>query len=186
MQVLTEAPAGCPVLVLNADYQPLSYYPLSLWCCQDAIKAVCLNRVQVVATYDRAVRSPTVTMAIPSVVSLREYVPQSGTPMFTRFNLFLRDGFRCQYCGSAEDLTFDHVTPRAKGGRTSWTNIVTACSPCNARKGGRTPQQACMALRRAPRAPTMVELRTQGRHFPPCHLHESWLDFLYWDLELSA
>jgi 5-methylcytosine-specific restriction endonuclease McrA len=186
MQVLSEAPAGCPVLVLNADYQPLSYFPLSLWSWQDAIKAVFLNRVDVIASYDREVHAPSLTMRIPSVVCLRDYVHHAGRPVFTRFNLFLRDGFACQYCGSGDDLTFDHVVPRSKGGRTNWTNIVAACSPCNFRKGGKTLAQARMTLRREPRQPHVTELRTLGRRFPPQYLHQSWLDFLYWDSELEG
>jgi 5-methylcytosine-specific restriction endonuclease McrA len=105
---------------------------------------------------------------------------------FTRFNLFLRDEFRCQYCGSKGDLTFDHVLPRCRGGITSWQNVVAACSPCNLRKGSKTLKQAGMRLARAPRAPTAEEMQAHGRRFPPHHLHESWLDYLYWDAELEA
>jgi 5-methylcytosine-specific restriction endonuclease McrA len=129
-----------PALVLNADFRPLSYYPLSLWPWQEVIKAVFLDRVDVVASYDQVVHSPSFEMRLPSVVSLKQYVPQDRPPAFTRFNLFLRDSFSCQYCGSPEDLTFDHVIPRSRGGRTTWENIVTACAPCNLSKGGRTPR----------------------------------------------
>ena len=139
MQVLKRAPSGWPALVLNADFRPLSYYPLSLWPWQEAVKAVFLDRVDVVSTYDQKVHSPTFEMALPSVIALKQYVVQDRPPVFTRFNLFLRDRFSCQYCGSGDDLTFDHVLPRSRGGRTTWENIVTACSPCNLTKGGRTP-----------------------------------------------
>ena len=128
--------AGFPALVLNADYRPLSYYPLSVWSWQDAVKAVYMDRVEVVAEYDHAVHSPSFEMRLPSVISLKEYVQQDRAPAFTRFNLFLRDGFKCAYCHATDDLTFDHVIPRSKGGKTTWENIVTACSPCNLRKGG--------------------------------------------------
>ncbi len=104
---------------------------------------------------------------------------------FTRFNLFLRDGFCCQYCGSRGDLTFDHVVPRASGGITSWENVVAACSKCNLKKGSKSLRNAGMALRKAPRPPSAEELRNQGRRFPPNHLHQSWMDFLYWDAELD-
>ncbi len=186
MQVISRPPSGWPALVLNADYRPLSYYPLSLWPWQEVIKAVFLDRVDVISTYDHVVRSPSFEMQLPSVVALKHYVAQDRSPAFTRFNLFLRDGFACQYCGSPDDLTFDHVLPRSKGGRTSWENIVTACAPCNLSKGGRTPKEAHMALNRSVRRPTMYELQEQGRRFPPGHLHESWLDYLYWDIELEA
>jgi 5-methylcytosine-specific restriction endonuclease McrA len=186
MQVLSRPPSGWPALVLKADYRPLSYYPLSLWPWQEVIKAVFLERVDVISTYDHVVRSPSFEMKLPSVVALKHYVAQDRSPAFTRFNLFLRDGFACQYCGSPEELTFDHVLPRSKGGRTSWENIVTACAPCNLSKGGRTPHEAHMTIRRNARRPTMYELQEQGRRFPPNHLHASWLDYLYWDIELEA
>jgi 5-methylcytosine-specific restriction endonuclease McrA len=186
MQVLRRPPSGCPALVLNADFRPLSYYPLSLWPWQEVIKAVFLERVDVISTYEQVVRSPSFEMRLPSVVSLKNYVAQDRAPAFTRFNLFLRDAFTCQYCGSGQDLTFDHVRPRSRGGRTTWENIVTACAPCNLMKGGRTPSEARMHPARAPSRPTAHELQHLGRRFPPNHLHESWLDYLYWDVELEA
>ena len=184
--MLKRPPSGCPALVLNADYRPLSYYPLSLWPWQEVIKAVFLDKVEVVSSYDHVVRSPSFEMQLPSVVSLKHYVAQDRSPAFTRFNLFLRDSFSCQYCGSGEDLTFDHVMPRSRGGRTTWANIVTACAPCNLRKGGRTPREAQMTPFRLPDQPSMFELQELGRRFPPHHLHVSWLDYLYWDIELEA
>jgi hypothetical protein len=84
-------PDSCPALVLNADYRPLSYYPLSLWSWQDAIKAVFLDRVNIVSSYETYVRSPSFEMRLPSVVSLKSYVKPARFPAFTRFNLFLRD-----------------------------------------------------------------------------------------------
>ena len=187
MQVISHAPDGCPALVLNADFRPLSYFPLSLWSWQDALKAVFLDRVDVVAQYDTVVHSPSLEMRLPSVVSLRTFVNHARSPAFTRFNVFLRDGFTCQYCASTERelLTFDHVIPCSKGGRTTWENIVAACSPCNLKKGGRMPKVAKMFPARAPRRPTMFELNERGRAFPPNYLHHSWQDFLYWDSELE-
>jgi 5-methylcytosine-specific restriction endonuclease McrA len=187
MTAIVTAPlAGWPALVLNADFRPLSYYPLSIWPWQEAVKAVFLERVEVVALYDQMVRSPSFEMRLPSVIALREFVSQDRPPAFTRFNVFLRDGFACVYCGSEEDLTFDHVVPRSKGGRTSWTNIVAACSPCNLRKGGRTPEQAAMRPVRKPFRPTNFQLQEIGRRFPPHHLHATWMDYLYWDVELEG
>ncbi|MFA5538731.1 MAG: HNH endonuclease [Gemmobacter sp.] len=175
-----------PALVLNADYRPLSYYPLSLWPWQEAVKAAFLDRVEIVAEYDRIIRSPSHRIRIPSVVVLKEYIKPRKRVAFTRFNLFLRDEFRCQYCGSPRDLTFDHVVPRARGGITSWENVVAACSPCNLHKGSRALRQSGLKLMREPRRPTAEEMRNAGRRFPPNHLHESWVDFLYWDTELEA
>lgn len=182
-------PAGLrqfPALVLNADYRPLSYYPLSLWPWQDTIKAVFLDRVDIVAEYDQTVRSQRSEFRVPSVVVLRDYVKPRKRVAFTRFNLFLRDEFCCQYCGSKNDLTFDHVLPRKLGGVTSWENVVAACAPCNLRKGSKTLREAGMHLRHQPFRPDAEALRNLGRRFPPNHLHESWMDFLYWDTELDA
>lgn len=177
--------SGCPALVLNADYTPLSYYPLSLWPWQTAIKAIFLDRVDVVATYDREVHSPSLDMKIPSVIALRQYVKPSEFPAFTRFNVFLRDRFACQFCGDTRNLTFDHVIPRRLGGKTTWENIVAACAPCNMKKGGRTPQQAHMPNVK-PIRPTNWQLQQRGKSFPPNFLHETWRDWLYWDIELEA
>ena len=175
-----------PALVLNADYRPLSYFPLSLWCWQDAVKAAFMDRVDIVAEYDEYVHSPSTRIRIPSVVVLKDYVKPQKRVAFTRFNLFLRDGFLCQYCGSKGDLTFDHVVPRASGGVTSWENVVAACSRCNLKKGSKSLRRAGMSLRRAPRQPSSEELRNSGRQFPPNYLHDSWMDFLYWDSELES
>jgi len=179
------SPEACPALVLNADYRPLSYYPLSLWSWQDTVKAVVLERVNIVSFYDRTIRSPGMELRLPSVVSLKSYIKPTREPVFTRFNVFLRDRFSCQYCGVREDLTFDHVIPRSKGGMTTWTNVVAACSPCNLRKADRLPQQVNMFPAQKPYAPSLQDLHHNGRLFPPNYLHESWMDYLYWDSELE-
>ncbi len=175
-----------PALVLNADYRPLSYYPLSLWPWQEAVKAAFLDRVQIVAEYEAWVRSPTTEFRIPSVVVLKEFVKPQKRVAFTRFNLFLRDEFCCQYCGAKGELTFDHVLPRSRGGITSWENVVAACSPCNLKKANKSLRAAGMTLRHPPRAPSAEDMQNAGRRLPPNYLHDSWLDFLYWDAELEA
>lgn len=185
---VTPSVEACPALVLNADFRPLSYFPLSLWCWQDAVKAVCMDRVSTIANYDRVVRSPSFQMQLPSVISLREYISPSRRPAFTRFNVFLRDGFACQYCGDrlpTHELTFDHVVPRSRGGRTTWDNVVAACSSCNLVKGNRMPRDCGMEPLTEPHQPTAFDLQENGRSFPPNFLHESWRDFLYWDTELD-
>jgi 5-methylcytosine-specific restriction endonuclease McrA len=146
---------------------------------------VFLDRVVVVSHYDKEIRSPSMAFPLPSVVSLKTYVKPSRHPAFTRFNVFLRDKFRCQYCGSPDDLTFDHLVPRSRGGTTAWDNVVTACSPCNLRKGSKSVREAGMALMCEPFPPTVQDLHANGRLFPPNYLHESWLDYLYWDTELE-
>ncbi|MCB2144747.1 MAG: HNH endonuclease, partial [Rhodobacteraceae bacterium] len=166
--------------------RPLSYYPLSLWPWQEAIKAVFLDRVIILAEYEEVVRSQRAAVRIPSVVVLKEYVKPQKRVAFTRFNLFLRDEFCCQYCGSRGELTFDHVLPRSRGGITSWENVVAACSPCNLKKANKLLRQSGLTLRKPPRQPTAEEMQQVGRRFPPNFLHQSWMDFLYWDAELDA
>ena len=185
MQVLSRPPSGWPALVLNADFRPLSYYPLSIWPWEEVVKAVYQDRVDVVSTYDKVVRSPSMEIVLPSVIALKNYVSQDRSPAFTRFNVFLRDGFSCQYCGKGEDLTFDHVIPRSKGGRTTWENVVAACAPCNLKKANRLPREIKMFPMQPPYQPTVHDLHNNGRAFPPNHLHRSWLDYLYWDIELE-
>ena len=173
-------------LVLNADYRPLSYLPLSVWPWQDAIKAKFLDRVDVIAEYEEKVHSPSVSIKIPSVVVLRDYVRPSRSTAFTRFNLFLRDEFSCQYCGKKGEMTFDHVLPRCKGGKTSWDNVVAACGSCNLKKGSRDLKSSGMKILKQPSKPSTSDLMNQGRKFPPNYLHDSWIDFLYWDAELES
>ncbi len=177
---------SCPALVLNADYRPLSYFPLSLLSWQEAVKAVFLERVNIMSEYERTVHSPSFEMRLPSVVALKRYIQLSRRPAFTRFNVFLRDRFMCQYCSAKKELTFDHLTPLSRGGRTVWENVVAACSNCNLKKGGRQPGEARMYPAIWPHVPTVHELQRNGRAFPPNYLHESWNDFLYWDTELES
>ena len=175
----------CPALVLNADFRPLSYYPLSLWCWQDAVKSVFLDRVSIVSNYKRKIRSPSFEMNLPSVIALKNFIKPSDNPNFTRFNVFLRDKFTCQYCGDKKDLTFDHFVPRSKGGLTTWSNVITACSSCNLKKSNKLHQDIKMHPIQLPFKPNVHELHRNGKSFPPNYLHESWMDFLYWDIELE-
>jgi len=161
---------GSPALVLNADFQPLSYYPLSLCSWRDAIKLVFLERVSVIENYEQVVHSPSISFQLPSVVALKNYVMQQRKPAFTRFNVFLRDNFTCQYCYerySANDLTFDHLVPRYLNGKTTWKNVVSACTSCNLKKGRRLLKQTEMKLKKMPIQPSSVQLQNNGRNFPP-------------------
>ena len=173
-------------LVLNADYRPLSYFPLSLWTWQDSIKASISNRVTILAEYEDVVRSPSVEIKIPSVVVLKDYIKPNSASAFTRINLFLRDEFKCQYCGLKGEMTFDHIIPRSKGGKTTWENVVASCQKCNLKKGSRSLKKAGLNLKQQPKKPDPEYLRNQGRKFPPNYLHDSWMDYLYWDAELKA
>ncbi|CAN0180654.1 unnamed protein product, partial [Hapterophycus canaliculatus] len=170
---------SCPCLVLNADYQPLSYLPLSLWGWQDVIKAVFSEKVVVLATYgDRSIRSPSVVVQLPSVIALKEFVNNHRSyPPFTRRNLFLRDSHKCQYCLKyfpPRDLSFDHVVPKKLGGKGTWDNVVTACGRCNNRKSDCHPRDLRsigMRLNKYPSTPTFSELQNKARRYPPSQIH---------------
>ena len=171
-----------PALILNADYRPLSYFPLSLWPWQEAIKAVYLKRVNVAAEYEEVVRSEKLTLQLPSVIVLKNYVVPTKTVPFTRATLFLRDEFTCQYCGyKGKDLTFDHVVPKSRGGKTRWDNVVAACQSCNLRKAAKTTSQAGFKLKKVPTKPSPELLLNKGKKFPPSDMHKSWSYFLYFD-----
>jgi 5-methylcytosine-specific restriction endonuclease McrA len=115
---------------------------------QDAVKMIYEKTVDVIAEYDEDLRSPTVTWKMPAVVRLRRKVGDRKRGVkFSRMNLYQRDKFTCQYCGKKfhwNELTYDHLVPRSCGGRTTFLNIVTACKPCNARKGNLTCDDAGM------------------------------------------
>ena len=175
-----------PALILNADYRPLSYFPLSLWPWQEAIKAVYLKRVNVAAEYEEVVRSEKLTLPLPSVIVLKNYVVPTKTVPFTRATLFLRDEFTCQYCGyKGKDLTFDHVVPKSRGGKTRWDNVVAACQSCNLRKAAKTTSQAGFKLKKTPTKPSPEVLLNKGKKFPPSDMHKSWSDFLYFEKDFD-
>lgn len=186
-------------LVLNADYRPLSTWPLSLVPARDAVHAIYRDRVAVVESWDATFRSPTTEIAIPKVVALKEYAPVSSEPKFCRRSILLRDRYRCQYCGDrfdSQDLTFDHLVPRSKGGKTTWTNILTACLRCNGLKADKAANHsgrrgvigADGRLRplKDPRRPTSAELLRAGLEFLPNDLREDFGSYLYWQAELQA
>jgi 5-methylcytosine-specific restriction endonuclease McrA len=142
---------------------------------QTAVTMSFLGKVEVVAEYDEQIRSTSLAIRAPAVVRLKR--PMGGMKRgvkFSRINVFTRDEFRCQYCGErkgAQELNYDHVVPRVQGGLTVWENIVTSCYDCNARKRGRTPDQAGMKLLRRPVKPKWLPIATaiprDPRRIPP-------------------
>ena len=134
------------------------------------------------------IRTPRFEIAVPKIIRLLDYdrFPKQQVKL-NRRNLYARDGSRCQYCGkhfATKELTLDHVIPRVQGGEHTWENLVCACVRCNAKKGGRTPQQAHMHLVRKPVRPKRnpsVMLRLGSAKY------QSWKAFLdeaYWTVEL--
>lgn len=141
------------VLILNSDYRALSVCGV-----HKAFLLVYLNKAEVVShAENQFLRSISRSFQMPSVIRLTEYVhiPYKGV-MLNRQNLFKRDNNRCVYCGVKHDLTLDHVQPRSRGGKTVWTNLVTACKACNSRKGDRTPEEAKMPLPYRPFKPSFI------------------------------
>jgi 5-methylcytosine-specific restriction endonuclease McrA len=150
---------------------------LTICSVERALILVLLQKAEVVeALPDRFVRSPSQRFPWPSIVRLKGYVrvPYRRI-MLTRRNVLRRDGHRCQYCGSRERLTLDHVVPKSRGGPDAWDNLVAACVPCNNKKGNRTPEEAQMTLRRRPFRPSHVMYL---RDFLGS-LDDAWKPYLY-------
>lgn len=139
------------VLVLNNDSSPLMVCSV-----ERAFILVFLNKSEMVKSANgHKLHSVTRSYPMPSVIRLNRYVnaPYKGVNL-TRQNIFKRDNFECQYCATKRDLTIDHVVPKARNGKDTWTNLVTACKKCNAKKGEQTPEEAEMPLRHRPVKPS--------------------------------
>lgn len=165
-------------LVLNQGYEPIRVIN---W--ERAITMVWLEKATVLTEYSFQVHSKHLAWNIPAVIWLRKkakrFVPQVK---LTRHYIYARDGWVCQYCGErfkASELTFDHVLPRSRGGRTTWENIATSCIPCNQRKEDRTPEEAGMPLLRKPRKPkwmpALLAKSLNDRTVP-----QEWNDYIGW------
>ncbi len=164
-------------LVLNQGYQP---HRIVSW--QRAVSLLFDGKVEVVEEYDEDVRSVTFAIKMPSVVRLLRAVRAMRGVKFSRMNLAMRDGFRCQYCGlrlPLSGLTYDHVIPRAQGGKTCWENIVMACYRCNGRKGHRSPEQVGLRLLKAPVRPQWLPV-IAFRLDPSCSIPDTWTHWVYW------
>jgi len=171
-------------LLLNSTYEPMRVIS---W--KKAILLLVQDKVEVLQVHDREIRSVSISFKLPSVLRLLSFVHIKASQRvvkFSRSNIFTRDEHSCQYCGQhfkSSALTFDHVIPIAKGGKKTWTNIVTACLPCNNRKSGRTPKEANMRLIKKPLKPRWHPTLTItiGLKKTP----KNWRDYLYWHLALE-
>lgn len=169
--------AATRTLLLSQGFEPIKVIS---W--QRAITLLTLGKVEVIEEYDAEIKTVSIVVKAPAVVRLLRAFRRHAKPVkFSRVNIYARDGYRCQYCGARctlAELTYDHVIPRARGGRTTWENIVTCCYPCNGAKGSRTPTEAGLKLRAVPGRPTWVPavtIRVSTRSVP-----EAWRDYLYW------
>ena len=188
-----------PTLVLNRIWQPVGIATVA-----KALTKACNETARIVDPSDYQqyswdawsqlpvegdlfIQSRCFRLRVPEVITLTRYdrVPINSVT-FSRRNVFKRDRFTCQYCGvqpGSEELTIDHVIPRAQGGTSTWSNCVLACVECNSRKANHTPQQARMPLRSKPTRPKWKPLyATHGIRI------ESWSRFIseaYWNVELA-
>lgn len=168
------------VLLLNASYEPLAVIPR-----RRAISLLLRDCVDAAAEDNMTIRSALRTLEIPTVLRLRRYInaPRRGV-RWTRTGVLQRDLYHCIYCGVGigdvrrgkkmrkEDMTLDHLMPKSRHGRNTWTNTACACSPCNQRKGNRTPHEAGMRLLWEPRRPRVHYLVASGE------IPESWKIYL--------
>jgi 5-methylcytosine-specific restriction endonuclease McrA len=142
-------------LVLSTTMQPDK---IMSW--EKAVTLVVLQKVDVLETYDVECRSPSISIQFPAVIRLRKHVRKHKDGVkFSRSNVLTRDGSRCCYCGlrmHPKHLTYDHVLPRSRGGKTTWLNIVSACKPCNRRKGNKTPAEMRWSMHFKPYRPTTL------------------------------
>lgn len=176
-------------LVLDSGYSPVARVS---W--QRALTLLVEGKVEVVEQYeDWTVHSVTVEFKVPSVIRfLKKVFGRKRAIKFSRENVYARDGGRCQYCAekvARPEATYDHVLPRTQGGQTRWENIVIACVPCNQRKGGRTPEQAKMALLTQPVKPKKLPDTVRMTFTYQKGMPTSWANWLrstaYWNEELS-
>jgi 5-methylcytosine-specific restriction endonuclease McrA len=171
------------VLVLNADGTPLSVVPLSVVTWQVAISLMVRGRVRCLKEHDGwVVRSPSTTMKVPSVVICTTFKKWNRLVKYNRANIYLRDDYTCQYCMkrfSLSALTLDHVVPRSHGGKTNWTNVVTACGHCNFNKGN----DATIVPKIKPVKPSYYYLMAQRKKHPIVIKDHYWQTFLDWPEE---
>lgn len=170
-------------LLLSCGYEPLT---IISW--QRAISMLTLNKVEVVESYNRDIRSVSLVLKMPAVVRLVSLFGKKRKHVkFNRQNVLARDGWKCQYCGfkkSIAELTYDHVIPKSQGGTTCWENIVSCCRKCNNYKSNRTPQQAGMRLIKPPIRPRWVPFLAIS--FGKKSVPDQWASYLYWNTELDS
>jgi len=165
------------VLVLDVSFQTIDVIS---W--QRAICLEMFEKVDVLEYYDAFAYSAYAAYFIPAVIKVRKYVKQRGhtcsAVSLSRRNVFIRDNFTCQYCGSREHLTIDHVKPASKGGPWTWTNLTTACAPCNTKKGDKSLSQCGMKLMSNPREPSVLHLSRYNRFGSFVNPPNEWRPFI--------
>lgn len=139
------------VLVLNSDYTPINVTTVIR-----GFVLVNKGKAEILKSYDNPIVTGVQTFVKPLIIRLLNYVRYRIKNLkINRSRLFKRDLNQCVYCGSKKNLTIDHVIPKSRGGDNSWSNLVTCCSPCNRRKGNKTPEEANMKMKIRPYEPTL-------------------------------
>ena len=141
------------VLLLNQSYEPIMVVGA-----KRAIILILCDKVDALENYKEIIHSAYLSLPMPSVIKLREYVKMKRKEIvLSRKNVLKRDNHECQYCGShSVPMTIDHVIPKYRGGEDTWYNLVAACVKCNVSKGNKTPKEANMSLKLKPRRPTLI------------------------------
>lgn len=163
-----------PVLVLNQNYEPLNVCTM-----RRAMGLVFHDKAEVLEFYPAPISSASRSFDAPSVIRLI-YMIRRPRPRvkLTRREIFIRDDYTCQYCGTrTHDLTIDHIVPRSRGGGHSWDNLVSACRSCNHRKGGKLLADSKMRLKREPYEPKAGIYYTIERRLSST-IHEPWGKFI--------
>lgn len=163
-----------PVLVLNQNYEPINVCTL-----RRAVVLVICEKAEIIEAYGSPLYTSCVSYEAPSIIRLYQLIRRPRPRVkLTRREVFVRDRYTCQYCGSMHgDLTLDHVTPRSRGGAHTWENLVTACRACNHRKGGKTVNEARMRLMQSPYEPRAGAYYAIERRLQTSTV-DSWLKFL--------
>ncbi len=139
-----------PVLVLNSNFEPLNVCGF-----ERAVGLMVSGKAFLILNGRGLIKTPSTTYPIPSIIRLDHLVTRPRPRVaLSRSEIFRRDNWHCQYCGSTyKNMTIDHVLPKHLGGQHTWANLVTACPACNHHKGGRTLREAGMDLLRNPKEP---------------------------------
>jgi len=162
-----------PVLVLNANFEPLNVCNT-----RRAIGLILSGKAEMVANGRGHIFTPRFRYPRPSVIRLDYMIrrPRARVKL-TKREVFRRDNFTCQYCGrQSGHLTIDHLVPRHRGGGHAWSNLVTACPPCNRRKGGRTLPESRMSLQRHPSEPPASAAYLFGRYLTD---NQDWAEYIH-------
>ncbi len=161
-----------PVLVLNANFQPIN-----ITSTYRAINMVLAEKATLILNGRGVIHSVSQTFPLPSVIRLNSMIKRPRPVVkLTRKEIFRRDNYTCQYCGHhTKKLTIDHVIPRRLGGKTHWKNVVAACARCNHLKGGHTPEQSGMYPRKRPTHPPYTATYLFGKHLND---FQEWENFL--------